>query len=433
MASSIAKDWQPSISLNEQQRDDMKRPQPQHYGPQRLFDRKGSHLVVAGQTLTDMVSHHGPTPLYVYSRQVIHDRIDTLKAWLPSRVRLHYAVKANPMQEVVDYVAGRVHGLDISSGNELKAAVHSRMQAENISFAGPGKSEWELRAAITAGITLNIESEVEFNRILKLCDETGHTATVALRINPDFELKASGIKTSGGSQPFGVDAEAAPDLLGKISTAPVNFIGFHIFSGSQVLKAEALIEVQKKTFALAKQLAGYVRAPIKTLNIGGGFGIPYFPGDTPLEVAPVMEHLKRLLDEYREDFADTEIIIELGRYLVGEAGLYLARITDRKISRGTTYLVCDGGLHHHLAASGNFGQAIRRNYPVTIGNRLGGPIEKVTVVGPLCTPLDVLAKDMNLPKAEIGDLLVVFLSGAYGYSASPLEFLSHPKPREILV
>ena len=141
-----------------------------------------------------------------------------------------------------------------------------------------------------------------------------------------------------------------------------------------------------------------------------------------------MENLKTLLAQYHEKFARTEIVLELGRYLVGEAGLYVTRITDRKISRGTLYLVCDGGLHHHLAASGNLGQAIRRNYPVTIGNRIGERTENVSVVGPLCTSLDILAKDMDLPKADIGDLVVVFQSGAYGYTASPINFLSHPEP-----
>ena len=311
----------------------MTRPELQHYSPQQHFDRQGSSLVVAGQTLDDLVERYGPTPMYIYSRQVIRDRINHLKALLPSRVCLHYAVKANPMQEVVSDIAMQVHGLDVSSGQELKVAICSGMPAENISFAGPGKSEWELREAIIAGITLNIESEVEFNRIFKLCDEIGHAATVALRINPDFQLKASGIKTSGGSQPFGVDAEAAPNLLKKISSSPLNFVGFHIFSGAQVLQADALIEAQKKTFALAKQLADHAGTPIKTLNIGGGFGIPYFPGDAPLEVTLVMEHLGGLMDEYREDFEAAKIIIELGRYLVGEAGLYLARITDRKVSR----------------------------------------------------------------------------------------------------
>lgn len=411
----------------------MSRSPLQHYSPQELFDREGPHLVVAGQTLMDIAGQCGSTPLYVYSKRAICDRVAALKAMLPERVHLHYAVKANPMQEVVDCVADQVHGLDVSSGNELKAALQSGIRAENISFAGPGKSLLELKAAVAAGITLNVESEVEFNRILVLCEETGQVARVALRINPDFELRASGIKTSGGPQPFGVDAEAAPELLEKMSASAVDFTGFHIFSGSQVLQAETLMEAHKKTFALARQLADHARVPVKTLNIGGGFGIPYFPGDAPLEVAPVVENLEGLLAESRETFAETQVILELGRYLVGEAGLYLARVTDRKVSRGTTYLVTDGGLHHHLAASGNFGQALRRNYPITIGNRLGESTETVTVVGPLCTPLDVLAKDMDLPKAEIGDLLVVFQSGAYGYSASPLEFLSHPRPQEILI
>ena len=411
----------------------MNPPPLEHYCPLELFDREGSHLRVAGQTLMELAEQCGSTPLYVYSKRAIHDRVAALKAMLPARVYLHYAVKANPMQEVIDCVAAQVHGLDVSSGKELEAALQSGRQAQNISFAGPGKAAWELKAAITAGITLNVESEVEFTRILGLCEQTGQTARVALRINPDFELRASGIKTSGGPQPFGVDAEAAPKLLKKILASGVEFTGFHIFSGSQVLQPKTLIEAHEKTFTLSKQLAEHCRVPVQTLNIGGGFGIPYFPGDAPLEVAPVMEHLDGLLTECRDTFADTEIILELGRYLVGEAGLYLTRITDRKASRGTTYLVTDGGLHHHLAASGNFGQALRRNYPITIGNRLGERTETVTVVGPLCTPLDVLAKDMDLPKAEIGDLLVVFQSGAYGYTASPLNFLSHPKPKEVLV
>ncbi len=411
----------------------MNPPPLEHYSPQEFFDREGSHLLVAGQTLMELAEQCGSTPLYVYSKRAIHDRVAALKATLPARVHLHYAVKANPMQEVIDCVAAQVHGLDVSSGRELEAALQSGMQAQNISFAGPGKAVWELKAAITAGITLNVESEVEFARILGLCEETGKSARVALRINPDFELRASGIKTSGGPQPFGVDAEAAPELLEKILASGVDFAGFHIFSGSQVLQARTLIEAHEKTFALARQLADHCRVPVQSLNIGGGFGIPYFPGDAPLEVAPVMEHLEGLLTEYQDTFADTEIILELGRYLVGEAGLYLTRVTDRKVSRGTTYLVTNGGLHHHLAASGNFGQALRRNYPITIGNRLGVRTETVTVVGPLCTPLDVLAKEMDLPKAEIGDLLVVFQSGAYGYSASPQEFLSHPRPLQVLV
>jgi len=404
-----------------------------HYSLQGPFAVDGPHLVIGGTRLVDIVAQCGKTPLYLYSRDIIRNRIRELRKLLPTGVRLHYAVKANPMQAVVDLIAQNVDGLDVASGRELGTALRSGMPSADISFAGPGKSEQELADAIAAGITLNVESDTEFARIAEISRTTGRTANVALRINPDFELRTSGIKVSGGPQPFGVDAETAPALLEKIAASGMHFMGFHIFSGSQTLRAETIIEVQEKTFALAGQLSEHAGMPVRRLNIGGGFGIPYFPGDTPLEVRPVMENLKTLLERYHEKFARTEIVLELGRYLVGEAGLYVMRITDRKISRGTLYLVCDGGLHHHLAASGNFGQAIRRNYPVTIGNRIGERTENVSVVGPLCTSLDILAKDMDLPKADIGDLVVVFQSGAYGYTASPLNFLSHPEPSEILV
>lgn len=410
----------------------MSTPDLPHYSPLGLFGTDGPHLVIGGSRLVDVVGHTGGTPLYIYSRDVIRNRIRDLKRLLPQQVSLHYAIKANPLQEVVNHVAGQVDGLDVASGNELNTALQSGMQAANISFAGPGKSERELRDSVETGITVNVESEAEFTRIIEISRTLGRTARVALRINPDFELRTSGVKVSGGPQPFGVDAETAPDLLEKIAASDAKFMGFHIFSGSQCLKAEAIIEVQAKTFALAQQLAGHIDLPVRTLNIGGGFGIPYFPGDTPLEIAPVMEHLETLLAQFQKELSSTKVILELGRYLVGEAGLYVTRIIDRKISRGTTFLITDGGLHHHLAASGNFGQAVRRNYPVTIGNRLGEDTEKVSVVGPLCTPLDILAKDMDLPRADIGDLVVVFQSGAYGYSASPLNFLGHPEPQETL-
>ena len=404
----------------------------QHYSPQGLFDTDGPHLVIAGRRLVEIVEDLGCTPVYVYSRDVISRRIQALKTRLPPQVRLHYAVKANPMPEVVNHVATLVDGLDVASGRELSTALLSGMQPADISFAGPGKSQWELTESLAAGITLNVESETEFERIVRISRTLNKAANVALRINPDFELRASGVKASGGAQPFGVDAETAPGLLEKIAASDAKFAGFQIFSGSQTLRAEALIEVQAKTFALARQLSQHTGLPVGKLNIGGGFGIPYFPGDAPLALTPVIENLNALLAQYRKEFATTEVILELGRYLVGEAGLYVTRILDRKVSRGTTYLITDGGLNHHLAASGNFGQAVRRNYPVTIGNRLGEPAEKVSVVGPLCTPLDILAKNMDLPRADIGDLVVVFQSGAYGYTASPLNFLSHPEPKEYL-
>ena len=238
----------------------------------------------------------------------------------------------------------------------------------------------------------------------------------------------------GGSKPFGIDAEQVPALLRRIGELSLDFQGFHLFTGSQNLRAETLIEAHNRIFELALRLADDAPGRMWLLNIGGGFGIPYFPGDQPLNVQPIAANLQRWLPLIADRLPEAEVVLELGRYLVGEAGIYVAEVVDRKVSRGQTFLITNGGLHQHLAASGNFGQVIRKNYPVVAGNRvMGTEREVVTVVGPLCTPLDVLADRMDLAKTEIGDLIVVFQSGAYGLTASPTAFLSHPLCPEVLV
>ena len=279
-----------------------------------------------------------------------------------------------------------------------------------------------------------MESESEMRRIGAIAGKLGVAPKVAIRINPDFELKSSGMKMGGGPKQFGVDAERVPDMLQELAGLPLDFFGFHVFSGSQNLKEESIMEAHEKTFDLALRMNEHVPSPVKLLNIGGGFGIPYFPGDKPLNLAPIGENLARLLPRVKQALPQVEIVTELGRFLVGEAGIYVCRVIDKKISRGETFLITDGGLHHHLAASGNFGQVIRKNYPVTIGNKAESlDKEIVHVVGPLCTPLDTLGSKMELPRADVGDLVVVFLSGAYGFTASPHLFLSHPLPKEVFV
>ena len=282
---------------------------------------------------------------------------------------------------------------------------------------------------------INVESEREFAPIVAAGQKYNTRPQITVRINPDFELKGSGMRMGGGAKQFGIDAEIIPDILQKIKKMEVDLLGFHIFSGSNCLNAAAIIDAQDKTFELAIRLAKESGITLKILNIGGGLGVPYFPGDTPLDLSKVGEYLTRKMVEVRRDLPETEIIMELGRYIIAESGVYVCRVIDRKLSRGHIFLITNGGLHHHLSASGNFGQLIRKNFPVIIGNRMvaGGETELVNVVGPLCTPLDVLADKMHLPKAEIGDYVVVFQSGAYGLTASPIHFLSHPVAREVLV
>ncbi|MES2152620.1 MAG: pyridoxal-dependent decarboxylase, exosortase A system-associated [Pseudomonadota bacterium] len=404
------------------------------HAPQDQFEVRDGCLQVGGMPLTRLAQRVGSTPFYAYERGLLSARVDHLRTHLPPAVGLHYSVKANPMPALVQHMAGLVDGLDVASGGELKTALDTPMLASAVSFTGPGKSVADLERAIAAGVLINLESERELEAIAQAGERLGLAPRVALRVNPDFELKSSGMKMGGGPKQFGIDAELIPGVLARIGELGIDFHGFHIYSGSQSLKADAIIEAQANTLALAARLAQHAPIPLRMLNIGGGFGIPYFPGERALDIAPIGDHLNTLLAKYKTQMPEMQVVLELGRYLVGEAGIYVARVLDRKISRGQVFLVVDGGLHHHLAASGNFGQIIRKNYPVLVGNKiLNGEKESVNVVGPLCTPLDLLAEGMNLPYAEVGDLIVVFQSGAYGLSASPTAFLGHPSPAEVLV
>lgn len=406
---------------------------PQH-APLLQFPVVDDCLQIGGMALTRLAQRVGQTPFYAYDRAAMTARVAELRAHLPADVHLHYAMKANPMPAVVQHMATLVDGIDVASGGELRVALDTPTNPLHISFAGPGKSDTDLASAIAAGIVLNLESEGEMERAAVIGHRLGIVPQVNVRVNPDFELKSSGMKMGGGPKQFGVDAERVPAMLRRIGELGLDFYGFHIFSGSQNLKAAALQEAHEKTFALAFRLAEAAPRRPRILNIGGGFGIPYFPGEERLDLAAVGTNLHRLLDELRPRLQDTQVIIELGRYLVGEAGAYVCRVVDRKQSRGHVYLVTDGGLHHHLSASGNFGQVIRKNYPVVVGNRVhGGEREKASVVGPLCTPLDLLADQMELARAVPGDLVVVLQSGAYGITASPAGFLSHPAAAEVLL
>jgi len=391
-------------------------------------------LCVGGVPVHALARRLGGTPFYAYDRAQIAQRVGDLRAALPAAVRLHYAIKANPMPAVVQHLAGLVDGADVASAGELDLALDAGYSPERLGFAGPGKTEEELARAGQAGVVIELESAGELERLSAIAERLEQVPRVAVRVNPDFKLKGSGMHMGGGASQFGVDAEAVPDLLAKIDRRGLDFRGFHIFAGSQNLDAEAIIEAETAIGELAIRLAEDAPAPVRHLNIGGGFGIPYFPKDAPLDFARVGAGLRETSERIAAALPEAEIVLELGRYLVGEAGVYVCRVIDRKVSRGEVFLVTDGGLHHHLAATGNFGQTIRRNYPVAVATRFDAePEETASVVGPLCTPLDLLADRAALPAAEPGDLIAVFQSGAYGASASPQGFLSHPPAKEGLI
>ena len=395
------------------------------------FESIDGELAIGGRKASELA---GETPCFVYSRGMIEARVAALRAAMPKGVAVHYAIKANSFASILAMMSELVDGLDIASGGELAMALATGADPSRISFAGPGKTHAELEAALAAGVTLNLESEGEARRALAIAGRLGVTPRLAVRVNPDFDLKGSGMKMGGGARPFGVDAERVPALARHIIDAGAEWRGLHIFAGSQALDAAAVIAAQAATLELADRLAREIGAPLPALNLGGGFGIPYFAGDTPLDVGRVGEALAERCANLPASLAGAELAIELGRYLVGEAGVYLTRIVDRKESRDETFLVTDGGLHHQLAASGNFGTVVRRNYPLAIATRFDAPPEEVAnVVGCLCTPLDRLAERAALPRAEVGDLVAVFCAGAYGASASPSTFLGHAPAAEMLV
>ena len=398
------------------------------------FPSRNNELTIGGIKLSKLVQRVGQTPFYAYDRELITRKIVELRNQMPPDLKIHYAIKANPMPAVVQHISTLVDGLDLASVGEMKIALDTKMSPKHISFAAPAKRDQDLSQAIAAEITLNVESQNELEKIAQISEKMGIQAHVAIRINPAFELKSSGIKMGGGSKPFGIDEELLPAVLKRVKELALDFNGFHIFSGSQCLKADAIIDAQQKSIDLAIRLADFCPSPIKTLNIGGGFGIPYFSNETELDTQKIGDFLFDSMEKLKKIQPQTDVIIELGRYLVGEAGIYVSQVLDKKISRGQTFLVVNGGLHQHLAASGNFGQILRKNYPIAIGNKMNASEKEiVNIVGLLCTPLDILADKVELSKAEIDDFVVIFQSGAYGFTASPREFLSQPEIIEILV
>ena len=399
------------------------------------FTTRSGCLCVGGVPVDVLAERVGGTPFFAYDRGLLTGRVAKLRAVLPPGIHLGYAVKANPMPAVVHHLSGLIDHFDVASALELRTALNTTMQPSRVSFAGPGKAPAELSQAVAAGVTIEIESATEAMRLIEIGERLGIRPQVAIRVNPDFEIKGSGMRMGGGPQQFGVDAEQVPALLKELASAEVDVLGFHVFAGSQNLRADILIEAQRKTVDLVLRLAENAPSPVQYLNLGGGFGIPYFEKDAPLHLAPIGANLAELLQtKIRVQLPEARVVIELGRYIVGECGVYITRIADRKESRGRTFLVVDGGLHHQLAASGNFGQVVRRNYPIAIGNRMDEEAaETVTVVGKLCTPLDLLGDRVTLPPAAVGDLVVVFQAGAYGFTASPTAFLGHPEPAEVLL
>ena len=397
------------------------------------FTTRGSELFLGDASLSELARSHG-TPVYIYSEEIIRKKHQALRKSLPDNLQIYYAVKANPHPQIISLLAGLYDGFDVASAGEIERVMSAGFPGAMISFAGPGKTLSELHYAVEHGIVISVESEQEFGHIKTISTHIGKTANVAVRVNPDFDLSQSGMKMGGGPKQFGVDSECVPTLIKAMAEAEtVRFMGIHVFAGSQNLNADVLLQTFEKILEYAVFLTRETGIPLRHVNMGGGLGIPYFAHENQLDLAVLGTGLEELLSKYTPLLGSPKFIMELGRFLVGECGVYLAKILYRKMSMGQVFLITDGGMHHHIAATGNFGQSlVRRPMPITVVNRQGGALEKVHVVGPLCTPLDTFGY-VELPEAREDDIVAVLQSGAYGFSASPHLFLSHPAPKEIVI
>jgi diaminopimelate decarboxylase len=404
---------------------------------ERYFPLSNEELSVGGVNVSMLAEHYG-TPLFVYDRGIIDTKWNLLRETLPASFSIYYSVKANPNQTILRFLLKKGAGLEIASAGEFCQAVSAGCPPEKIVFAGPGKTEAELELVLGKGIgEIHLESAREAERVDAIAKHRGVRARVALRVNPCGEAEGGAMRMGGRSAAFGVDEESLDDVLDRmLSLASLDLRGIHLFTGTQILDFRILINQYRKGFEIARRVAARLGKPLRSLDFGGGLGIPYFASERELDTQNLREELDALFKSMQGDplLTGLQCVVEPGRYLVGEAGVYVSRVSDIKVSRGKKFLILDGGMNHHLAASGNLGQTIKRNYPVWLLDKLDRAAEEtVEVVGPLCTPLDVLARGVSLPKAEVGDLIGVFQSGAYARSASPLGFLSHPAPPEVWI
>ncbi len=407
-----------------------------NFNPLDHFGQSDNSLLIGNFKITDINVRGYSTPIYIYSKAVIKSKFSLLRSLLAPEYSIYYSIKANPNKELISYIAQFADGFDVSSIYELDIALETGISSEKICFTGPGKSIGELERAIQSNVLISVESKLEIERIIQLETSSSLTPRLLIRVNPDFTQRRAGMKMASGSSPFGIDEEQLPEIIDWINSTTVHLEGFHIYTGSQILDSNAINDAQNNTFKLIHDLAKTCKNPINTINVGGGFGIPYFSKHHPLDLSSVTDNLNKLLSELdKENFsASLATILELGRFIVGECGVYICQIVDKKVSRGKTYVITDGGMHHHLAASGNLGQKVRKNFPVYVANKLNSEkTEVVTVTGKLCTPLDILAEDVELSESKIGDYIAIMNSGAYSLSASPINFLSHPVAKEILI
>jgi diaminopimelate decarboxylase len=402
--------------------------------PSHFSTADNGQLMIGGYPSDELIAEAGGTPLFVYDNNIVGAQVARFKGAMPDGIGLHYSVTANPYEPLLEFLGRYVDGFRVVSFGELKRLQDARLAGIPINFAGPGKLDAELEAAVKAGATISVESEGEAGRAIRAAGKVGVQPRISVRVTPPFAIEGGSVSIGSRASPFGVDAERVPSLVQGLVEAGVDWRGLHMFAGEQCLDADALSKIHGVTVAQAGDIAEAIGLPIPELNLGSGFDVACRPGDEPLDIDRVAAALNRTLCSAPALLATTRFTIELGRWLVGESGVYLTRVVDRTESFGRTFLTTDGGGHHLIGATGSLGERAIANFPIAVANRFGEAAdEEVTVTGCLCTPFDLLGDEVALPRTEVGDLIAVFCAGAYGLSASPQAWESRPLAREMLV
>lgn len=377
------------------------------------------------------------TPLYVYDFDAIKRRLAALRSLFHSKIKLFYAVKANSNLHLLANMKPLVDGLDVSSGGEIRQALLADYQGTDLSFAGPGKTAEEIELALqNECASLSVESNDDLARVIRTCRNTGKKANISLRINPQTSVKEFAVKMGGMASPFGVDEENATGIIDVIleNKKCLTFLGFHVYAGTQCLNIVGLTQNIDNVLQAVEKICREKDLTPGRINFGGGLGIPYFKSDTNFDVKEFCRFVNQAVVQFESRMSQpVDFILELGRYLVGPFGYYLSQVLALKESRGRKFVILDGGMHQNLPPSGNFGQIIRKNYDIQNISKLSAVKEKVDIVGCLCTSLDRLASRLELGSPEVGDVLAIKNSGAYGLTASPVFFLGHETPREVLI
>lgn len=400
-----------------------------------LFPEASGELTVGGIPASRLAAEHG-TPLYVYDAGILRGRFAALRGALPDPMEVHYSVKANPNPAVIRCLVAEGAGCEIASAAEYLRARAAGCSPARIVFAGPAKGEAELELVVREGIgEIHVESGEEIATLAAIAAALGKDVDVAVRVNPAPEAAGGAMQMGGRATAFGFDEEGLLEVaLAILGAGRLRLRGVHVFAGTQILDAGVLLHQWRHAIAISARLAAATGERIRTVDLGGGLGIPYFPRDPELDLEALRSGAAALVAALPPALAGVRLLVEPGRFLAGPAGVYLARVRAVKRSRGATFVVLDGGMNHHLAASGNLGQVLKRDYPIVNASRPSAPPAlRARVCGPLCTPLDTLGREVLLPETRPGDLIAVLQSGAYGLSASPVGFLSHPTPAEVLV